>query len=153
MGDATLNLGEISDRLEIQDVLARYCQMIDRGDWAGFRALFTDDAQLDFTAFGGPKGDVETVVSFTKAALAQAAASHHMVSTVVIDLDGDRATVRSAAHVPIALALPEGGEHTFFSGLWYNDVFVRTAQGWRIATRRQERAWSFNMPAALAQNA
>ena len=144
-----MDLAEVSDRLEIQDVLARYCQTIDRGDWASFRALFTDNATLDFTAFGGPVGDVETLVSFIQAALASAKASHHMVSTVVIDLEGDTATVRSAAHVPITLALQQEGEHTFFSGLWYNDEFVRSAAGWRIQTRKQERAWTFNMPPQL----
>lgn len=145
-----MDLAEISDRLEIQEVLALYCQTIDRGDWDRFRALFTPDASLDFTAFGGPAGDVEVLISFMQAALASARASHHMVSTVVIDLDGDTANVRSAAHVPITLALPDDGEHTFFSGLWYNDLFVRTSAGWRIQSRQQERAWTFNMPPALA---
>ena len=144
-----MTLDEVSDRLEIQEVMARYCQTIDRGDWDSFRSLFTANAVLDFTAFGGPVGDVETLIAFIQPALASAKASHHMVSTVVIDLDGDTANVRSAGHVPITLALPQDGEHTSFSGLWYNDVFVRTSTGWRIKSRQQERAWTFNMPPAL----
>ena len=144
-----MDLGEISDRLEIQDLMARYCQTIDRGDWSGFRAVFAPDAQLDSTAFGGPEGNVETVLTAIQTALAPAVASHHMVSTVTIDLDGDRAAGRSAAQVSIALAMPNGGEDTIFSSLWYDDVFLRTADGWRIESRRQVRAWTFNKPPGL----
>ena len=29
-----------------------------------------------------------------------------------------------------------------FCGLWYDDEFVRTSEGWRIAARKQERCYS-----------
>jgi hypothetical protein len=41
----------------------------------------------------------------------------------------------------------DGSEpHVFFCGLWYRDRLVRTAQGWRIVDRCQERSYMFNTP-------
>jgi len=35
----------------------------------------------------------------------------------------------------------------FFIGLWYRDRLVRTSDGWRIADRYEEMAYSHNVPA------
>jgi len=41
----------------------------------------------------------------------------------------------------------EGGEmHSFMLGLWYNDEYIRTEQGWRIAKRSEEKSWMLNEP-------
>jgi len=39
----------ISDRLEIEDVLIRYCYAVDDRDWHSYRAAFTPDAVIDDT--------------------------------------------------------------------------------------------------------
>jgi ketosteroid isomerase-like protein len=59
-----LTLQEISDRLEIQDLLARYSDAIDRHDLEALDTLFTEDAVVDYSEFGGPRGSLATVKEF-----------------------------------------------------------------------------------------
>ena len=51
-----MDLQEISDRLEIQDLFARYSFAIDERDWDALDTIFTPDAQIDYTETGGAKG-------------------------------------------------------------------------------------------------
>lgn len=136
-----MKLEELSDKLEINELLARYCHALDQKDWVAFRAVFTDDAMLDFSAFGGPQGSVCELETFLAPILNGLAASQHNVSTVKVDLDGDAATARSAAIVPMTTRAADGGESTFINGLWYEDSLVRTSDGWRIRSRTQVRGW------------
>ena len=50
------NLQELSDRLEINDLLIRYTYAIDDGDWELLDRVFTPDAQIDYTSSGGIAG-------------------------------------------------------------------------------------------------
>ncbi|SNS09668.1 SnoaL-like domain-containing protein [Sphingomonas laterariae] len=136
-----MNLQEIGDRLAINELLARYCHALDRKDWPAFRAVFTENARIDFTAFGGPEGNPAELEAFLAPILDGLVASQHMVSTIIIDLDGNEAQARSAAIVPMTSASAEGAEQTLLNGLWYEDRLVRTPAGWRIAERRQVRGW------------
>ncbi|MDR0215965.1 MAG: nuclear transport factor 2 family protein [Comamonas sp.] len=140
-----MTLQEISDKVEINELLARYCHALDQKDWSAFQEVFLPDASLDFTAFGGPKGSPGELQKFFSPILSSLASTQHTVSTVKIDLKGDDATVRSAAIVPMTAMSPEGKESTFVSGLWYEDACQRTKEGWKIKSRRQVRSWAGNM--------
>jgi hypothetical protein len=39
-----------------------------------------------------------------------------------------------------------------FVGLWYRDVFVRTAKGWRIRERYEERIFDHNVPPGILRD-
>lgn len=136
-----MSLQELADRMDINELLARYCHALDQKDWPAFRAVFTADCQLDFTAFGGPRGGVQELEAFLAPVLDGLAGSQHMVSTVKIDLRGDVAQARSAALVPMTSRTAEGKDSTLICGLWYEDELVRTKEGWRIASRKQVRGW------------
>jgi hypothetical protein len=43
---------------------------------------------------------------------------------------------------PMVLDGRDGAASVWLIGLWYDDTFVRTATGWRFASRRQERCYS-----------
>ena len=53
-----LSLQEISDRIEIEDLLQRYTAAIDAKDWELLATVFTPDATLDYTSSGGAGGSV-----------------------------------------------------------------------------------------------
>ena len=53
-----LDLKEISDRLELMDLMVRYSHAIDTRSWDELDDVFTPDAVIDYTAFGGPLDDV-----------------------------------------------------------------------------------------------
>jgi ketosteroid isomerase-like protein len=136
----TLSIQEISDRLEIQDLLASYSHAIDSMDWDTLDQVFTEDAWIDYTAMGGPKGNLQETKKFLAEIMPSFPGFQHMVATSKVAIDGDTATVRTICHNPMTVSTP-GGNRTVFCGLWYNDRFVRTSAGWRIQERVEERCY------------
>jgi hypothetical protein len=51
-----LSLQELSDRLEIEQLIVRYSNCIDQRDWDGLDAVFTPDAYIDYRKLGGIDG-------------------------------------------------------------------------------------------------
>ncbi len=138
-----LTLREMSDRMEIQDLLVRYAHAVDTRDWPLFRGLFTEDAVVDYTAFGGPRGPVEAVIAFLDQVLPLFTATQHLVANCAITLDGDLATARTMCHNPMALPpTGAGGQpRLLVCGLWYRDTLRRTPDGWRLAERAEDKAY------------
>lgn len=145
-----LSLEEISDRLEIQEVLARYCYAIDDRDWDAYRGLFVDDAVIDDRVSGGIQSGVEEHIRYLTRALSKVVLSHHAISTVRIDLSAGSATVRAHCSCPMLVDLKEPTPHVFFQGLWYRNALVRTNQGWKISHLVEEGYWTHNMPPHFA---
>jgi len=141
----TMTLQEISDRIEIQDLLVRYSHCIDTRDWDGLDEVFTPDAFIDYTALGGTKGTLPETKEFLGKAMVLFKSFQHMIANLKVELDGDRATARTICHNPMVMDR-EGREHVFICGLWYVDELVRTPAGWRIAQRVEERCYVDNMP-------
>jgi hypothetical protein len=73
----------------------------------------------------------------------------HLIANSEISLDGDTATGRTMLFNPMGLAQGDG-VHVAFIGLWYNDTFTRTAEGWKFASRREEVSWLHNWPPEFA---
>ncbi|WP_298287658.1 nuclear transport factor 2 family protein [Novosphingobium sp.] len=141
-----LSLQEISDRLEIQDLFARYSFAIDERDWDALDAIFTPDAQIDYTETGGAKGTYPEIKAWLPDALERFPMFQHMVATTKLDITGDEARSRTILFNPMTHRAEDGSEQVFFIGLWYRDRLVRTAQGWRIADRYEEAGWTHNVP-------
>jgi hypothetical protein len=142
----TMSLREISDRVEIEDLMVRYCYAIDDRDWDAYRSVFTADATIDDTVTGGVRSGVEEHVSYLKRALTKILISQHAISTIMIKVNGDNATGRSHCSCPMVVDVGEGRKHVFFQGLWYRDVLVRTPQGWKFSARTEEGYWTHNLP-------
>jgi ketosteroid isomerase-like protein len=136
-----LTLQEISDRLEIQDVLALYSHAIDRHDWPALDAVFTPDAVIDYTEFGGPRAALPEIKTFLQKVLPMHAGHYHLVATSLITVEGDAAEARSVCHNPMVLDRGDGRTHVYFCGLWYHDRLIRTPDGWRIRERREEKCF------------
>ncbi|MBM7369352.1 3-phenylpropionate/cinnamic acid dioxygenase small subunit [Gordonia hydrophobica] len=134
-------LQEMSDRLEIQDLLARYSHAIDERRWDALDAVFTPDAHIDYTAAGGIKGSFGEVKAWLAEVLPAFAVTQHLAATTRLDLHGDTADARTILFNPMVSHDEQGGEHTLFVGLWYRDDLVRTSDGWRIAQRVEEKGY------------
>jgi 3-phenylpropionate/cinnamic acid dioxygenase small subunit len=135
---------EIVDRLQILDLLARYCQTIDDQDWAAFQNLFAAGAVLDFSAFGGPVHSVTDMIGFLQPVLAALQRTQHTISTLVLDIAGETAKARTAALVLMIYLDQNGEEQIFSTGLWYRDQLVRENGAWKIKQRQQEYGWVHN---------
>lgn len=144
-----LSLQEISDRLEIQDLCYRYAQIIDSKDFAALRTdVFTADAHIDYSVFGGSVGNLEDTISFLVQAMTpELFPNHqHLNANIQIQVTGDEASGRVMCFNPQEMNLPDGGSQLFMCGLWYLDKYRRTAQGWRMSERIEERSYVFNAP-------
>ena len=143
-----LSMQEMSDRIEIQDLIARYAHAIDDRDFAALDRVFTPDAVIDYTDLGGAKGTLQETKAYLEEAMPRFPAFQHLSATSRIDLDGDRASARTILFNPMVMD-HEGEQRVFFIGLWYCDELVRTAAGWRISQRREEKCWSYNAPPGM----
>lgn len=142
-----LSLQEISDRLEIQDLLARYTYAIDERDWDSLDDVFTPDARIDYSETGGAKGSVAEIKRWLPVAMERFPKYQHMVATTKLELEGDHARSRTILFNPMTYRGEDGAEQVFFIGLWYRDKLVRTGKGWRIAERHEEMGYAHNVPA------
>ncbi len=143
-----LSQQEISDRLELQDLVHRYAQLIDSRQFDQLRSVFTEDAHIDYSAFGGSVGSLDETLAFLQQALTPELFPNyqHLNANHHFQIAGDTATGRVMCFNPMEIALGEGECQTYMLGLWYRDAYRRTAAGWRISRREEERSWVFNVP-------
>ena len=143
-----LSQQEISDRFEIQDLVFHYADLVDQKKIQALRDVFTEDAFIDYSVFGGSVGDLETTLEFLESALTNELFpnSQHLNANVQVELDGDTAKGRVMCFNPMEMSMPDGGTQVYFIGLWYVDEYRRTESGWRISKRVEEKSYVFNMP-------
>ncbi|HTH87660.1 nuclear transport factor 2 family protein [Mycobacterium sp.] len=128
-----LSLAEISDRFEIQQLLIDYSTAIDTRQFDDLDHVFTADAYIDYRAMGGIDGRFPEVKAWLAQVLPNFPAYAHMLGNFDVRIDGDTASSRTICFNPMVL----GGEQNqiLYCGLWYDDEFIRTAEGWRMSRR------------------
>ncbi len=139
----------MSDRLEIQDLLTAYCDAIDSRNWNALDDIFTPDAIIDYTEAGGAKGTLEEIKLYLDKALKPFSGMQHMLGLPMIKITGDEASSRTILFNPMVIE-KEGNPNVFFVGLWYRDKLVRTSKGWRIQSRHEELSYFHNLPKDFA---
>ncbi|MGW8375265.1 nuclear transport factor 2 family protein [Streptomyces sp. ODS28] len=144
-----LSLQEISDRLEIQDLMVRYSHAVDTRQWDALDEVFTPDAVIDYTAMGGVRGGLAEVKEFLAAVLADFPAFQHMIANSSLTVEGDTARGLTMCHNPMVLpgGNGDGSAGVLFCGLWYRDTFVRIDGAWRISERVEEKSYMYAAPA------
>jgi len=138
----TMSMQEISDRLEIQDLMVRYSYAIDNRDWDALDDVFTPDAHIDYSVFGGSVGNLAETKEFLAGAMPMFTTLQHMVSGTTLRFHGDAdapdsADAKTQCHNPMTMGDAEKPD-LMVCGLWYVDKLVRTDDGWRIKERVEE---------------
>lgn len=135
-------------RLELNWLVIDYANAIDSRDWDRLDRVFTPDAYIDYRVMGGIDGRYPQIKEWLKQALAPFPAYMHLTGNFTCDVRGDSATGSTACFNPMVVPRPGGGEpDVMLLGLWYDDAFVRTTDGWRIRQRVERKCYDFNMPA------
>jgi hypothetical protein len=143
-----LSLAEISDRLEIQQLLIDYSSAIDRRQFDDLDRVFTPDAYIDYRAMGGIDGQFPEVKDWLAKVLPTFPAYAHMLGNFDPRITGDTASSRTLCFNPMVLpgdaqagsSAPPTAQ-ILFCGLWYEDEFVRTADGWRMSRRVESKCF------------
>jgi hypothetical protein len=126
------------DYIEIQQLVARYPYAVDMhgGDGSAYAALFTPDGSFGTQAKG--TAQLAELAAKTNPDRSGPAFTRHFVTNVVIKPSPEGATGRSYL---VALDIFEGGTPTtILHGGHYDDVYVKTPQGWRIKSRTYVRS-------------
>lgn len=137
-----VDLQEISDRLEIADVLIRYTRAIDTGDWDKLDTVFTADAAIDYTESGG----IADAYPVVKPWLAEVLPAFfpkrmHTLGQIEIQLDGDAAAVSAYFHNPMPMNDGQGGEKIVELGGIYHHSMIRTDSGWQSCKLHEQVVW------------
>lgn len=120
----------IAAKVEIQETLARYARGIDRHDIELAKSAYHEDG---YDEHGPIKGNAFEVMDKVGETLVKVFASQHLLSNVLIELNGDQANVESCF---FSLHIPEGNKQIEYTWGRYLDVFERRNGDWKIAHRR-----------------
>ena len=115
------------------ELLYRYASALDRRAYEELREVFTEDAEVDFGALGGTRTGHDAIVRFCSRALEPFLAVQHFISNVVT------AGETSSCYFFAVHVRPD--EEPFLVGGTYEDRFVETEAGWRIAERKLVPIW------------
>lgn len=127
---------EISDYVEINQVIQRYGKALDQKEYDLLNKVFAEDAKLVYLL-----GEQLIKLSFAesdnlfKEFLTKCFWTSHLISCPVIELDGDTAESRShvtATHIQVK---NDGSRNIWIVSGAYEDELVRTTTGWRIKKR------------------
>ena len=129
---------EIKDRFEIQDLLHRYAEMVDRRAWDRMDDVFAPGATIDYTSTGGVAGDYRETLQWLDRALAPWPLNLHFISNIMVELLEDRARSRCYFHAPMGRLEDDGSQLVVTNAGYYRDDLVRTDRGWRIQRRHCE---------------
>jgi len=117
-----------ADRIELHELAARYGNAIDSRNWDRLRVVFTQDCRYELVSFGRLNTVLRGIGALRTymARSAEHPIAHH-VTNVEVDASGDPVRMFSL----VIATLPGGSA----SSAQYQDVVVRTPDGWRISER------------------
>ena len=116
------------DRFAIIDLINRHGHLMDRGDFDGATALFTDDVVYDVSAFGiGVQIGLAGAHEAALAMIDSQPVAHH-VTNIVLDETADGVVHALSKGLGI-MADGSAGSVT------YDDTVQQTPAGWRISHR------------------
>ncbi|MFD5464659.1 nuclear transport factor 2 family protein [Kitasatospora sp. NPDC127059] len=120
----------------IGNLIARYAELVDDGDFAGLGELLADAV---FTGSGGPVRGREAIERMFRDAVIVYAdgtpRTQHVVSNLAVEVDEQAGTAAARSYVTVLQALPELPLQPIAAGR-YQDRFERVDGRWRFAERR-----------------
>jgi hypothetical protein len=131
-------LQAVLDRLEIQEVLLRYCHACDRVDEAALRAVFHPDATTEYAGMfsGTIEEGVATMIKMRRRFLV----TTHTLSNISIEVADHSA--RSESYVQALHRFThEGAEYEWVAGGRYLDRHEKRDGAWKIAHRQTLIDW------------
>jgi 3-phenylpropionate/cinnamic acid dioxygenase small subunit len=117
---------------DVADLLVRYAAGIDRRDWALLRSCFTDDCVADYGDIGRWSSGDE-ITEWMRTTHTPLGHTLHRITNQAVARDGETFTARS--YVDVIVLGPDNVRGAQAAG-YYDDVVVRTDDGWKIARRR-----------------
>jgi ketosteroid isomerase-like protein len=132
----------IESRTRIAELVAGYCEGVDRKDLAKFTSLWHDDADYLIGAGRGDFHGLDEIARFPDVAAKAWLETYHWTTNHVVTFSADdRATGRSDC---LAMGKHHSGQVSFISAT-YLDVYQRRGADWRFS-RREVKRWFVSGP-------
>lgn len=136
---------KLVDEKACENLIAKYCHLVDFGNASGIADLFAADGY-----WSGPGvemvGQDQIRAGFSARQDVKRRQSRHLCTNVLVQVDGDEATslcyllnFRHDSQTGVAESPAPAGLPKYVGE--YHDRFIRTADGWRFASRRFELAF------------
>jgi ketosteroid isomerase-like protein len=121
----------MNDSQDISDLISRLGRWLDDKEFANARSVLTEDVTVSTP--GGQAEGIDRVI-------AQASRNHqvptqHLITNVLVDLDGDHATATANLLVTFAGSVLERQGERYTVGV------ARTADGWRLSRIEVRPVW------------
>lgn len=131
--DIDARLRRLEDTLEIQQLFVDYGHHLDAGDFAAYAALFADDGEVLLGPMGRAKGPAAIEKLMTELLADDVGRTYHLITSPVIELDGDTAT----SEVMWTVIERDGSGAPRVSMLGrHRDELVRERGRWRFRRRK-----------------
>ncbi|WP_151475925.1 nuclear transport factor 2 family protein [Streptomyces albicerus] len=125
-----------ADTYAVANLVARYAELVDTGDFAGVGALFADAV---FIGSGAPAEGREGVEQMLRNTVIRyedgTPRTHHATTNIAVEVDEEAGTATARSYVTIFQALPELPLQPIAAGR-YRDCFARREGQWRFVERR-----------------
>jgi hypothetical protein len=118
----------VDDITAISQLKYRYLRALDTKQWDDFEACFAPDATGDYN--GLVFDDRAALVAYMRTNLGEGMLTLHQAHHPVITVDGDSATGSWYLQDKVIV---ESFRFMLEGAAFYDDRYVRTAEGWRIA--------------------
>jgi SnoaL-like protein len=141
----------VEDRLDVIEACNTFGWLADRQDWERFAELLADEVYVDYTALvGGDPGAVKSaeLIAGWKEQFARLAATQHLVTNHIVEVDGDAAVCTANFHAQHVAAVAHGDHKLVLSGT-YRFGLIRTGAGWQINSVVMTPTWSTGNLAVL----
>jgi uncharacterized protein (TIGR02118 family) len=121
------------DERDIVRGLSNFARILDTKQWDRLGDVFADDLSFDYGT-GGDQHGMAALTANMRRFLDRCGGTQHLIGSILVDVDGDRATSRSYVQARHQRVDDPAGP-IFDSNGEYVDQWERRAQGWRIVRR------------------
>jgi ketosteroid isomerase-like protein len=135
------DMSQVSDIIEIQQMIARYAYTFDRGDAAGWADVFTPEGVWEMAPEPGAEPSIrlagrDELMAFCTQRFSDRRPgltyAHHQSGVHFTSFAADMA--RAEVMLILTISTPDAPPSIFRTGV-YHDAWRRTGQGWRLQHR------------------
>lgn len=124
-------LATLQAKQDLHELLANYCNGVDRRDRALLESLWWPEATMDFGLFVGPASQFCELISADNPSVEM---TYHFTSNELFEIDGDKATGRAYV-LGMSALLNEGNATQHVAAGRYLDQYERRDGIWKFSKR------------------
>jgi hypothetical protein len=136
-------LAQLAERDEITRLVYRLGACLDESRFDGMRDLFVDDAVASTP--GGVAEGIDALIAQASRNHSTDAGIQHLITNVLVDVEGDRATVRANLLVTFAHPDPDAEAPSALAEV-YRFGARRSSSGWRLTRVEAHPVWASRVP-------